>query len=75
LPPGLSRSRLCGETLQFTDARLDPQALIIAPRKLPWLDRIQHAVEATPDTEAAFISEMLAELDAAKFVAGDYGIG
>jgi methanol--5-hydroxybenzimidazolylcobamide Co-methyltransferase len=56
------------------DAQRDG-ALHIAPRELPWLDRIQQAVEATPDTEAAFISEMLAEVDTTKFVAGDYEIG
>ena len=38
-------------------------ALHIAPRELPWLDRIQQAVETTPDTEAEFIGAMLAEVD------------
>ena len=50
-------------------------ALHITPRELPWLDRIQQAVETTPDTEAEFIGAMLAEVDTTKFVAGDYGIG
>ena len=49
-------------------------ALKIQPRELPWLDRMDKCLEAMPDTEAAFISEMMGQVDTAKFVAGDYGI-
>jgi methanol--5-hydroxybenzimidazolylcobamide Co-methyltransferase len=50
-------------------------ALRIAPRERPWLDRMQKVVEALPDDESRFISEMLGEVDTSRFVAGDYGIG
>jgi methanol--5-hydroxybenzimidazolylcobamide Co-methyltransferase len=49
-------------------------ALRIPARELPWLDRMQTAVEAMPDTEAAFIGEMMGQVDTAKFIAADYGI-
>ena len=50
-------------------------ALKIQPREVPWLDRLQKAVEALPAKEAEFIDEMMAEVDTAKFVAADYEIG
>lgn len=50
-------------------------ALKIHPREVPYLDRLQKVVEALPAKEAAFIDEMMAEVDTTKFVAADYGIG
>lgn len=50
-------------------------ALNIHPREVPWLDRLQKAVEALPASEPAFIDEMMAEADTTKFVAADYNIG
>ena len=49
-------------------------ALRIAPRELPWLDRVRATIEATPDTETEFIGQMMAEVDTTRFVAADYGI-
>ena len=49
--------------------------LRIAPRELPWLDRIERAVAGLPDREESFIGEMMAEVDTSRFVAADYGIG
>ncbi len=49
-------------------------AVRIAPRELPWLDRMRATIEATPDTEAEFIGQMMAEVDTTRFVAADYGI-
>lgn len=48
--------------------------LRIHPRELPWLDRIQKAVETIPSSEAEFIGEMMGQVDTTKFVAGDYEI-
>jgi methanol--5-hydroxybenzimidazolylcobamide Co-methyltransferase len=48
--------------------------LRIPSRELPWLDRIQRAVEATPDTESAFITEMMGVVNHSLFVAEDYGL-
>jgi hypothetical protein len=50
-------------------------ALKLAPREVPWLDRLQKTVEALPAREEEFIGEMMAEVDTSKFVAADYGIG
>jgi hypothetical protein len=52
--------------------RLD---LRIAPRELPWLDRMEKSLDNLPDTEAAFIAQMLGELDLTRFVPADYDIG
>jgi hypothetical protein len=49
-------------------------ALKLSPREVPWLDRLQMTVEALPAKEAEFIEEMMAEVDASRFVAADYGI-
>jgi methanol--5-hydroxybenzimidazolylcobamide Co-methyltransferase len=50
-------------------------ALKINPRELPWLDRIERALVSLPDREVEFIDQMMGEVDTAKFVAADYGIG
>ena len=46
--------------------------LKIHPRELPWLDRIQQAVETIPSSEAEFIGEMMGQVDVTKFVPQDY---
>jgi methanol--5-hydroxybenzimidazolylcobamide Co-methyltransferase len=46
--------------------------LKIHPRELPWLERMQHTVEAIPTSEAEFIGEMMGAVDTTKFVAADY---
>jgi methanol--5-hydroxybenzimidazolylcobamide Co-methyltransferase len=48
--------------------------LRIAPRELPWLDRLQEAAETLPPTETEFIDAMLGQVDTAKFRAPDYGL-
>ena len=50
-------------------------ALKIPPRELPWLDRLQKALEALPATENEFISQMMGQVDTARFVPADYEIG
>jgi methanol---5-hydroxybenzimidazolylcobamide Co-methyltransferase len=49
-------------------------ALKIRPRELPWLNRIQVAVEALPADENQFIADMMASVDTTKFVASDYDL-
>jgi methanol--5-hydroxybenzimidazolylcobamide Co-methyltransferase len=46
--------------------------LKVHTRELPWLDRIQKAVESIPSSEVEFINEMMGEVDTTKFVAKDY---
>ena len=53
------------------DAQKDG-SLKIHPRELPWLDRMQKAVERIPASESEFIGQMMAEVDTTKFVAADY---
>jgi len=55
------------------DAHLDG-ALKIHPREVPWLSRIQKAVEGLPRDENQFIADMMSSVDTAKFVASDYGL-
>jgi methanol--5-hydroxybenzimidazolylcobamide Co-methyltransferase len=55
----------------MSDAHRDG-ALKIHPRELPWLGRVQKSIEAMPDTETEFISQMMGEVDTTKFVAADY---
>jgi methanol--5-hydroxybenzimidazolylcobamide Co-methyltransferase len=46
----------------------------IAPREVPWLDRLRATVDAMPRDEGKFIAEMMQEVDTAKFTAQDYGL-
>ncbi len=48
--------------------------LRIHSREVPWLDRIQLALDSLPATEGEFIDQMLAEVDGTRFVAADYGL-
>ncbi|MHB1305804.1 MAG: methyltransferase MtaB domain-containing protein [Limisphaerales bacterium] len=50
-------------------------ALKLAPRELPWLDRMEKALDSVPGNEAAFIGQMMGEVDTTKFVAADYEVG
>jgi methanol--5-hydroxybenzimidazolylcobamide Co-methyltransferase len=48
--------------------------LRIAPRELPWLDRMERALESVPDGEEAFVAEMLPMVDTTRFNAAEYGL-
>ena len=48
--------------------------LKIHSRELPWLDRMQQAIERIPASEAEFIGQMMGEVDTTKFVAADYDL-
>jgi methanol--5-hydroxybenzimidazolylcobamide Co-methyltransferase len=50
-------------------------ALKIAPREVPWLDRLQKTIEALPAGETEFITEMMSRVDTSKFIPAEYGIG
>jgi len=50
-------------------------ALKLNPREVPYLDRLQKSVEATPAKEAEFIDTMMGQVDTTKFVPADYEIG
>jgi methanol--5-hydroxybenzimidazolylcobamide Co-methyltransferase len=76
---GSPDSYTAGKAAGLEAIRLMSQAhssglLAIPSRELPWLGRMRKTLEALPDTEAEFISEMLGEVDRAKFIAQDYGI-
>jgi len=49
-------------------------ALKIQPRELPWLDRMEKALDSLPASEAEFIGEMMSQVDTTKFVAADYEV-
>jgi methanol--5-hydroxybenzimidazolylcobamide Co-methyltransferase len=55
------------------DAQKDGR-LKIHPRELPWLNRMQDAVEAIPASEAEFIGQMMGAVDTTRFVAQDYDL-
>lgn len=48
--------------------------LKIDPRELSWLDRMEDELEDLPDSEDAFIDEMLEEVDLTKFDKAGYGL-
>ena len=70
VPDGLKAAALCAIKL-IRDAHQD-RRLKIAPRELPWLDRMQTAIEQLPSKENAFIDQMMGTVDASKFIAKDY---
>ncbi len=49
-------------------------ALKLLPREVPWLDRIQQALETLPTSESEFIDQMMGVVDTSKFIAADYGL-
>jgi methanol--5-hydroxybenzimidazolylcobamide Co-methyltransferase len=68
-----------GKAAALTAIRLLGEAqkdgcLKIHARELPWLDRMQQAIEHIPATEAEFIGQMMGEVDTTKFVAADYDL-
>jgi methanol--5-hydroxybenzimidazolylcobamide Co-methyltransferase len=46
----------------------------LAPREVPWLDRMDKVLDAIPADEDAFIAEMMGEVDTSKFTPADYGL-
>ncbi len=48
--------------------------LRIHQRELPWLDRMQRSIEALPESESAFIEQMMGEVDTTRFNPAEYGL-
>lgn len=74
-PTALEAGRAAGRTAirLIREARQDG-FLPIHPRELPWLDRMETALDSVPSSEAAFIGEMMAEVDTTRFVPAEYGL-
>jgi len=74
-PTALEAGRAAGRTAirLIREARQDG-FLAIHPRELPWLDRMETALDSVPSSEAAFIGEMMAEVDTTRFVPEEYGL-
>jgi methanol--5-hydroxybenzimidazolylcobamide Co-methyltransferase len=49
-------------------------SVTIAEQELTYLDSMAASLEEMPDSEEEFIREMMDEVDADKFIAGDYGL-
>jgi methanol---5-hydroxybenzimidazolylcobamide Co-methyltransferase len=49
--------------------------LELLPREVPWLDRMEKALDSLPRDESTFVTEMMREADTNKFVAADYDLG
>ncbi|MCX7014775.1 MAG: methanol--corrinoid methyltransferase [Candidatus Sumerlaeota bacterium] len=47
----------------------------VADNERRWLDRLQRQIDILPDSEEAFIEEMLQAPEAAKFLPKEYGLG
>jgi methanol--5-hydroxybenzimidazolylcobamide Co-methyltransferase len=43
-------------------------------RELPWLDRLQRALDSLPESESQFINDMLGKVDRSKFILSEYGL-
>jgi len=66
-----------GKAAGLTAVRLLDEAgkngtLKIPEREKPWLTRLQVALEELPDSQDAFISQQMAQVDTTKFVPADY---
>lgn len=48
--------------------------LKIQPREVPWLNRMETELDSVPSNEEAFIGEMMAEVDTARFIPAEYGL-
>jgi methanol--5-hydroxybenzimidazolylcobamide Co-methyltransferase len=49
-------------------------ALKLAPREVPWLDRMEKSLEGLPTTEREFAHQMMGQVDTTKFVPADYEV-
>jgi methanol--5-hydroxybenzimidazolylcobamide Co-methyltransferase len=49
-------------------------AVKIAPREVRWLSRLEQQAHELPETEDAFLAEMLPSLDRSKFLPEEYGL-
>ena len=47
-------------------------SLKLHPREVPWLDRMEKALDGLPDNENEFIAKMMAQVDTSRFVPADY---
>jgi len=68
-----------GRSVALTATRLLRQAhaegrLRLPPREVPWLDRMEKAVDTLPPAESDFIDQMLAGADRTRFVPAEYGL-
>lgn len=66
--------RVALQTIEMLRAGAAAGATTISERELPWLDRMQKALEALPEDEGQFIAQMMATVDTSKFVAADYDL-
>ncbi|MEI8043737.1 MAG: methyltransferase MtaB domain-containing protein, partial [Verrucomicrobiota bacterium] len=72
-PLGAGRAAALTAVSLIREAYQDKR-LKLLPREVPWLDRMQKAVEAVPSNEVDFINEMMEELDTTRFLATDYDL-
>ena len=49
-------------------------ALKMSDREAGWLDRLEDELDDLPDTEEAFVEEMMEEVDTEKFIPADYDL-
>jgi methanol--5-hydroxybenzimidazolylcobamide Co-methyltransferase len=67
--------RAVGRTaVKLLRAASEKRKIKIADNEAAYLDALESDLDSMPDDEAAFIAEMMDEVDTAKFVAADYGL-
>jgi methanol---5-hydroxybenzimidazolylcobamide Co-methyltransferase len=62
------------KTIDILRAESDAGRLRIPDREDTWLDRMEGELDDLPETEEAFVAEMMDEVDATKFTPRDYGL-
>lgn len=71
---GIAAARTAIGILRETGESGESGCLKIDPKEISWLDRMEAELDDMPDTEDAFIEEMMGEVELDKFSPADYGL-
>ncbi|MFP4409552.1 MAG: methyltransferase MtaB domain-containing protein [Spirochaetaceae bacterium] len=66
--------RAIGTALDLIDAAVDAGRLEMSERESVWIPQIRNALESIPDNEAAFVEQMLPEIDTEAVTLSEYGL-
>lgn len=74
-PTPLAAGRNAGlEAVRLIQEAHRDERLRIPPRELPWLERIRRALESVPESEDAFVEQMLPAVDNTRFLPAEYDL-
>lgn len=61
-------------TISLLRDAIEDDVVDVAEREIRWLDMMEASVEAMPDSEDAFIEQMLPQIDRERIILEDYGL-